>query len=422
MIKFDWVERSNLKEALRFALTMWALSRLVILIAMLLLAPALGESASGESIAPSLALFAHWDGEHYLRIVNRGYQFRDDGKGYNVAFFPLFPLLIRGGMSLGLSAEAAGVLVNNLAFLGSLVVLYGWVADRHGRSAARWATATLAWCPFSLFTTVVYTEGLFLWCSTSALRAFDRQQYGWASFWGALTTAIRPPGMALIPTFLIVAWREKRELWAYLTALASATGLLLYMLYCGLRFGQPIAFLLTQRGWQSAQDFYGEAWADLWTTVLVGAVNEDKGRIVDLSYPIALLLLVGLSVWLKRSHPKLGSRAVYAYWVLAVLFWLVGGSPLINVVMVFGGAYLVWRFRHELGRVAFVYSVFSWGIILSISRTTSAERYAYGVIPLSIAFGLLLTRHPRYGYATLIFFGILLGSYALRFAQGLWAG
>jgi hypothetical protein len=43
-------------------------------------------------------------------------------------------------------------------------------------------------------------------------------------------------------------------------------------------------------------------------------------------------------------------------------------------------------------------------------------------VPLAIAFGLLLSRYPRWAYATMLFFAVLLGSYSVRFAQGLWAG
>lgn len=422
---------SPLKNAVMFSVLMWALSRGIVLLGLLLIAPAL--PAPREAIATlSWSAFAHWDGEHYGNIATSGYDFKDDGKGYNVAFFPLFPLLIHGAMRLGLPFEVAGTLINNAAFLGALIVLYLWVAERHDETAARWATAALAWCPFSLFGSVVYTEGLFLLCSTAALRAFDRQRYGWAMLWGALTTAIRPPGLALVPTFLVVGWRERRGAIAYLTALVSSTGLLLYVLYCWIKFQQPIAFILTQRGWQSRQDFFGGAWLDLFTTVFLGAVNEDQGRIVDPWYPLALLL-IGAAGWaLWRAERRIGrgtadtrrgrTLRTIGFCILVILLWLVGGSPLIQVVTVFGGAFLVWTFRHELSRTALFYGLFSWAILFSSGRTTSAERYAYGIVTLAIAFGLLLSRYPRWGYLTLIFFGVLLGNLSIRFAQTLWAG
>ena len=181
-------------------------------------------------------------------------------------------------MHLGLSFNMAGTLINNLAFLGALVMLYLWVAERHGRTAARWSTAVLAWCPFSLFSTVIYTEGLFLLGSIAALRAFDRQQYLWAMLWSALTTALRPPGVALVLTFLWVAWRERRGAIAYLTALVSSAGLLLYMLYCGLQFHQPLAFALAQRGLAISLSVLGWGLAESREYGSLGSSKQAQGQ------------------------------------------------------------------------------------------------------------------------------------------------
>jgi Gpi18-like mannosyltransferase len=413
----------KLLNAVLFASTMWLSSRLIIWIAMLLIAPALPVPGSGESPGLGWEAFSQWDSRHYEKIVTQGYQFKNNGKGYNVAFFPLYPLLVKGAMSLGLSFEAAGTVINHLAFWGALVVLYLWVDDRHGRQAARWATAALAWCPFSLFGSVIYTEGLFLWCSTVSLRAFDRQQYAIAALFGALTTAIRPPGIALIPTFLVAAWQEKRGRVAYLTAFLSSGGILSYMLYCNWRFQQPLAFLLAQRGWRPIGEFHWKPWLSLWVTVFFGAANEDKGRLVDPWYPLALGAIALLFGLLWRMRDRLGTlKTGYGFCVLVILLWLVGGAPLVTVVMVLGGGYLIWQMRSQLAPTAFWYGVFSWMIILGLGRTISVERFAFACVTWAIAFGLLLRRAPRWGYAALCFFSILLASLAIRFAQGLWAG
>jgi Gpi18-like mannosyltransferase len=413
----------RLKTALLFASTMWLSSRLIIWVAMLLIAPELPVPSSGEAPGIGWAAFSQWDSEHYKKIVTKGYQFKDNGKGYNVAFFPLYPLLVKGAMSLGLSFEIAGTIVNNLAFWGALVILYLWAEERHGRRVARWSTAALAWCPFSLFGSVIYTEGLFLLGSTAALRSFDRKQYAWAALFGAFTTAIRPPAVALIPTFLTVAWREKRSPAAYLTALLTGTGIASYMVYCWLRFQQPLAFLLAQRGWRPIEEFHWKPWFSLLTTVLLGAANEDRGQIVDLGYPLALVAITILAALLWRLRDRLGfPNTGYGFCVLTLLLWLVGGAPLVTVAMVLGGGYLIWKFRTQLSPTAFWYGVFSWVIILGLGRTISVDRFAFACVPVAIAFGLLISRYPRWAYAVMIFFSILLASYSIRFAQGLWAG
>jgi hypothetical protein len=41
-------------------------------------------------------------------------------------------------------------------------------------------------------------------------------------------------------------------------------------------------------------------------------------------------------------------------------------------------------------------------------------------VSLSFAFGLLLARYPRWGYAIMGFFAILLATFSIRFSQELW--
>ncbi len=81
-------------------------------------------------------LFSHWDGKWYTQIATLGYSYADDGQQHSVAFYPLFPLLLRGMLTLGMRANAAGVLINSFAFLGALVIVYFWVEQRYDISHA----------------------------------------------------------------------------------------------------------------------------------------------------------------------------------------------------------------------------------------------------------------------------------------------
>ena len=85
-----------------------------------------------------------------------------------------------------------------------------------------------------------------------------------------------------------------------------------------------------------------------------------------------------------------------------------------------GGGYLLVRQRKPLRPVAVTYGFCSLAVILSPGRTISAERHAYGIVSLAIALGLLLAHYPRWGRATLVFFTLVLVSFAIRFSQHLW--
>jgi len=273
-------------------------------------------------------------------------------------------LVTRGVMVLGLPFEVAGTLVNNLALLGAMLLLYRWAQERHGISAARWATAVLAWCPFSLFGTVTYTEGLFLLLTTASLRAFDNRQHAWAALFGAMATATRPTGAAIIPAFLLVAWRERRPSIAYAAALAAGGGLLLFSLYCAIRFGDPLAFIHIQKAFIQPNS----TWLNIFAGVFTGGRKNN----------------------------------------------------LIKVVMVFGGGYLLWHLRAKLPLVAVAYGFCSLALIISSGVLISVGRFAYAIVSLSLALGVLFANHPRWGYLSMGLFATLLVEFAIKFAWWHW--
>ena len=251
-----------------FATTMWLLSRVVIIVAMLLIAPSLPIAENAQAPIYGWDAFYAWDSIWYHRIVVVGYEFINDGKQYSVAFFPLLPLLSRVIMYFGLPFQMAATLINNAAFLGALIVFYSWVKETHGTSAARWSTAVLAWCPYSLYGSVIYTEGLFLLFSTAALRAFDKKQHLWAGVWGILSTATRITGVMLIPAFLFVAWKQGRNIKAYLASFAVGIGAFLFSLYCLIKFGDALAFVHVQKGWRDSTGFAWQGWWNMSTQIV----------------------------------------------------------------------------------------------------------------------------------------------------------
>ncbi len=417
------IKKYLLKNDLLFPITIWLSTRLVIWSAMLLLAPLLDAPSGGKAAVFGWGVFDAWDTIHYRNITTSGYEYLDDGKGHNIAFFPLFPLIVRGMMNFGLSFEVAGVIVNNVAFLATLYCVYFWLKEFHSIQGARWATAVLAWCPPSLFTAVIYTEGLYLFLSTAALRAFDKNQYGWSGFWGAMATATRPTGLALIPAFLITAWKQKRSPLAYFAGLVTATGILLFSLYCAIEFDDPLAFIHAQKGWRSSLGFDWQGWWKMLMQITIGTANWKHGWIKDPLHPLLFtaIVLIGFLIW--RDRQRLGAAKVdYCFAALFLLLWILVGDPLLNTLSVLGGGYLLWHLRRQLTLITVIYGFCGLGLIFASGGTWSLNRIVYGIVSFSIALGVLLSRYPRYGYLTLCFFTILLASFSVRFAQELWVG
>ncbi|HLO88116.1 MAG TPA: hypothetical protein VK203_24355 [Nostocaceae cyanobacterium] len=425
--KFFW------KSDFYFPITLWVVSRILIGIAMLLIAPNIPTPTDGVTPQFGWGIFDAWDSVHYRSIATTGYEFIDDGKQHNLAFFPLFPLSIWALMSLGLPFEIAGTLINNLAFLAALCCLYTWLKKHCGIITAQWATVVLSWCPMSMFTGVIYTEGMYLFFSTATLKAFDQKQYGWTAFWGAMATATRPTGMALVPALALASFKERRPLIAYMASLAAAIGLLLFSLYCAIHFDNPLAFIAAQKGWRPSLGFDWQGWLNMLLQIPLGynwqfGWNLDAdGTIKDSLHPLIFIFLVASFYILWNFHKHLSStkllHSLYAVVLLLLLLadehWI---NNILNTLMVVGGSYLLWCFRHKFTAVTILYGFCGIGLLLASGGTISLSRIAYGIVPLSVAIGAWLSQNPRQGYLTLGIFATLLVKLAVGFAQKLWVG
>ena len=411
-----------LQKRYAFAVAMWLSSRSIIFLALLVVAPLLPAPPGGIKAEWGWDVFSAWDSNLYQLIVKDGYDGTYGEPGAMVAFFPLFPLAMKAGMTLGLSAEISGTIINNLAFLGALIIFYDWVAKKHGDKVARWATAVLAWNPLSLFCSVVYTEGVFLLFSTAALRAFDNRQYISMTVWSSLATATRVTGLALITAFVIASWREKRKKIVYLAAIAGSAGVVFYSFYCWLHFGDPLAFINVQHTyWQRESGFDWQGWTKMLMQITIGNTNWQYGAIKNPWHPLLFSLISSGGYLLWRFRHQI-SAPIWDYSCCALLFflWLIVGDPLLNAGAVLGGIYVLWRCRQELSWVALVYGWCGIGLLLVSGGTISLNRLAYGIVSLNLALGILFARYHRWGYSAIGFFTLLLISFSVRFAQHLW--
>lgn len=370
---FRFKARSG-RDGLKFVILMWLSSRLLTVMAMQVLAPSLHlpafehELPDPLGLVPNFAptagwdLFTHWDGKWYEKIALEGYEYGSDPtQKYTVSFLPLYSLLCSLVMRVGIPFNIAGTVVNNVAFFGALLTLYIWVEEQYSPSVARWSTAVLAWFPFSLFGTVAYTEGLFLLSTTAALRAFDQRQYFWSVLWGSVATATRIFGVALLPAFLLTAWRERRAPIAYVSSLGVLGGLLIFMIYCAFRFHDPLIIWHAQGPWEEA----------------------------------------------KTSLPKLISQLAHN---------VARFNLLSRAATLLGGIILLVAMRKQLHFTATVYGFCAIGLLLAADNMDGIARYVYGIVSISVALGLLLSRRRGLGLATLGIFAIGLATLAVRFS------
>lgn len=241
-----------------------------------------------------------------------------------------------------------------------------------------------------------------------------------------MATATRPTGLALIPAFLLAAWKQRRPLMAYVAGFATAMGVVLFSLYCAIHFGNAFGFIHAQRGWRPSLGFDGQGWLDMLLQVTIGTSHWKSLGIQNYLHILffGVVISYGYCLWRFRKH--LNPPVVYAFYGLLVCLLILANDwfiyNLLNAAMVLGGSYMLWYLRTQLTPVIVIYGLCGISLLLASGGTISLGRLAYGLVSLSVAYGVFLSRHPRQGYLSLGLFAILLVRLSLKFAQELWVG
>lgn len=289
-----------------------------------------------------------WDAAHYIRLIEEGYQgYTENGQHLFLVFFPG----------------------------------YVW--------AARDALLYMSLFPFSFFSGLVMTEGLFLLATTGAC------WYAWRGKWlafglfGALAALTRMTGLLVIAVGVIRLLEAYRPLeppvgkslgrcWKPLLlglplTLLPAAGTLLYLLLNLWVDGDPFAFASHQEHWHQGY---------LWISQVVEYIGRYLGD-------------------------NLGSSYGWAVWAPALALFVVGLALLYWAAL---------RKGHPAGLLAYGFCFFV--ATYSLSWLLSAGRYLSTCFVLFLFLAKLTQRRPALRAALLGGEGVLLGVYLCAFLAG----
>lgn len=257
---------------------------------------------------PILRSLTSWDGWYYLGIVREGYQADPVSGAYsNIAFAPLYPLLIRLlSWPIPRSEGVVAILIANVAFLVALGLLVRLGTPYLGRRRATMAAGLLVIYPFASVFAMAYTEGLFLLLMVAAFLAAERGHRAWAGIFLALTVLCRLQGIALILPLLIImlrqdGWRPRpSHTWLLLGPLAGAA----FLAYIATVTGSATAFLDAQQAW--GREGIG------------GAAPSGTIAAMFTPYQGALILTLLASSFLLVFRRV--DRLRFEYWLVPILF------------------------------------------------------------------------------------------------------
>ncbi|GGV02909.1 mannosyltransferase family protein [Streptomyces spectabilis] len=268
-----------------------------------------------------------WDCDWYLKIAEHGYA---DTLGHtfdanNLAFFPLYPLLIRAGEQLLPAPRGAVGLA--IAFAASFLAAWGIfkVGDRlHGRRAGVLLVTLWACLPVALVQWMGYTESLFTAFVAWSLYAVLTGRWVTAGVCAALAGLTRPTGIAVAAAVSVTAVLALRRGFcprALAGAVLAPLGWLAYVGWVGVRLGRWDGYFAVQKWWHNEWD--GGVGTLRWvkslfvverpqlflvmvTLVLFGALVLFALSVAGREQPLPLLVFTGLLLAIV-----LGSRGVY---------------------------------------------------------------------------------------------------------------
>jgi hypothetical protein len=200
--------------------------------------------------------FARWDSGWFFGIARNGYLYVPGGRS-NLAYFPVYPMLMRyGGRLFGRTSAdlyLAGIAISWTAFVLAMIGLYYLARlDVPPRHAER-AVLLTAIFPFAFFFGVVYTESVFLLFTVATFYAFRTRRWIWGGLAGAVATATRVNGILMLPALAWIAWRaaaDRRDrMMAAAGLVLAAGGVGAYSLYVYSLSGNPIEYAASIERW-----------------------------------------------------------------------------------------------------------------------------------------------------------------------------
>jgi len=347
--------------------------------------------------------WVRWDAYWYRTIVREGYDYYPNVQS-SIAFWPSYPIAVRGVSGLFPSIFISAVLVTVAAGFTSAVLFYRWCLRFLSPRAAATALAVLLVYPYSWYLFgAVYADALLLTATLAAFLFLERDRLWLAGLAGMVATAAKPTGI-VVGIGLVAVLIEHRNraagtidrplpearrarfgasLWHRFDprvlrrsdapiALAFA-GFAGYCAFLGLRFGDPL----------------------LWSKI-EGVKGWDQPP--------------GPQTWLKFNFFKIESEHFTSAFA---------NSVLLCALLALGAYFLLPRIARRFGWGYAVFSLLAITMpVLGTKDFLGVGRYLLVAFPMFAAFGDLLSEHRAVRRVVLVASAAALVAFTSLYARG----
>lgn len=165
-----------------------------------------------NSVNDILEQYMKWDANNYIRIATGGYSYyAPTGEYSTLAFFPLYPWLIKLFSFIFQDLRISGLILSFLLYSASCSVLYKLFTIDYNKNTAVRAIIYMSVFPHALFFGTIMNESMLLF--TSAVTLYYIREHKWylVGIFGALAALSRMAGILLaIPA--AVEWLEEYKI------------------------------------------------------------------------------------------------------------------------------------------------------------------------------------------------------------------
>lgn len=254
-----------------------------------------------------------WDGWWYVQVATNGYHVDPivAPSGYDFAFFPFWPALIRVVSAGLLPLDWTAVILSNLLFVVAAVLVYRVLAAWMSARAALLGVALWSFAPPAYVASLAYAEPVFVIAAAAYfLQQSPIRQFGLA----ALAMLTRLTGLALVVAALFTPGRR----WLALAPIAAFAA---WWAWLGAISSDPLLY------WKGSPGWYGgdpAGLAAVWRTLndldfffvailaFLAAVIAGAAAMLKVHRPMALYALACVGLTLLTAIPESMSRHAWA--------------------------------------------------------------------------------------------------------------
>lgn len=237
---------------------------------------------------------------------------------YYAAHLPLFPVLMRSLTYLHINYLDAGIIINLLATVAAVLVLY-WISDSFWVSAA-WL---FFWPRIWAVRSIASPETLFIFFCLLSTWAFKTKKYWLAGLAGAAAVVTKSPGILLFAAYglwALIEWVKSKKIhWEIFPVVLIPLALLGVFAFFGYQTGDFWAYfnsgdnihlqLMPFKVFDSTQSWVGDFWLEdiLWV-YLIGGLGVYY--LLKKDWVMGLFPAVFYTVILFVSHRDIGRYAL----------------------------------------------------------------------------------------------------------------